>query len=310
MDNLWERSIPFYDTGIEEIKDIFGQYDKNSEILDFAPISVGCRNTNYKIYTDKGDFLLRICPANDTSFKKEKIINELFHGNINIPELLFISEKNLTERVCLIYEFIDGVSMQEIAAKRGRFEDDIIVKAAESAAYIHSCDAGDYDEFNNDYPPFLTWYDLFLDNDIVAERIGKDISKRVKKLIENKYKDLKIIDKYISFIHSDFRPANMIIDRDNKVWIVDWEFSGFGHSLADIGQFFRYSECFEQSQINKFETVYNSLSKRTLPFDWYELSRLRDLVNPLQMLGAEENLPQKYEDLKELILNTLNFFGY
>ena len=47
-----------------------------------------------------------------------------------------------------------------------------------------------------------------------------------------------------------------------------------------------------------------------MPSDWYQLSKLRDLVNPLQMLGAKENLPQKYADLKNIVLNTLAFFGY
>lgn len=51
-------------------------------------------------------------------------------------------------------------------------------------------------------------------------------------------------------------------------------------------------------------------SNKSLPSDWYELSKLRDLVNPLQMLGAKENLSQKYADLKDIILNTLAYFGY
>lgn len=310
MDNLWERSIPFYNIGIKEITDIFKLYDKHFEIFDFATINVGCRNSNYKVNTNKGFFLLRICPLNDVSYKKEKIISEVFSGRIKVPKLLFVSDNNITERVCLIYEYVNGSSMQDMLIQRGKFEDDIIKQVAKSAAFIHNSNVVNSGEFDNDYAPFSMWYDLFLEKDIVTERIGIDIKERVKKLIGDKQSDLNIIDKYISFIHSDFRPANMIIDKNNNVWIVDWEFSGFGHSLADVGQFFRYSNCFEQSQISKFEAAYNSLAKRTLPANWYELSKLRDLVNPLQMLGAKENLPQKYTDLKNLILDTLVFFGY
>lgn len=310
MDDLWERSIPFYNIGIKEITDIFKQYDKQFEILDFIPINVGCRNSNYKIHTNKGFFLLRICPLNDSSYKKEKIINELFYGCLKIPKLLFVSENNITQRICLMYEYINGSSMQEMLTQRGKFEDGIIMQVAESAAYIHNCEVVNNGEFDNDYPPFLTWYDLFLEKYIVTERIGNDIKERVKKLISDKQSNLHVIDKYISFIHSDFRPANMIVDKNNKIWIIDWEFSGFGHSLADIGQFFRYFNCFELTQIKKFEVVYNSFSKRTLPSNWYELSKLRDLVNPLQMLGAKENLPQKYTDLKNIILDSLVLFGY
>ncbi|WP_143315150.1 phosphotransferase [Clostridium sp. HBUAS56017] len=310
MDNVWERSIPFYNLSIKEITAIFTEYDKNFEILNYTPIYVGCRNSNYKIHTNKGYFLLRVCPLKDISYKKERFISELFYGYINVPKLLFVSENNITQRICLIYEYVNGNSMQEMLIQKGKLEDRIIVEVAESASYIHNCNILNKDEFHDDYPPFLTWYDLFLEKEIVTERIGQDIKERVKTLIEDKKRDLYEIDKYISFIHSDFRPANMIIDKNNGIWIVDWEFSGFGHSLGDIGQFFRYENSFNQRQIEMFEKAYNSSSNRVLPSNWYGLSKLRDLVNPLQMLGAKENLPQKYIDLKNIVLNILVFFGY
>ncbi len=200
--------------------------------------------------------------------------------------------------------------MQDILIQRGECKDSIIVQVAESAAYIHNYDIEKKGDFDNDYPPFFKWYDLFLQNEIASERIGEAIKERVRKLIAEKTECLYEIDKYISFTHSDFRPANMLMDKNNSVWIVDWEFSGFGHSLGDIGQFFRYENNFNQNQIKIFQEAYNNCSKKDLPYNWYELSKLRDLVNPLQMLGARENLPRKYSDLKDIVLKTLAFFGY
>lgn len=310
MDNVWERSIPFYNLGIREIAGIFTEYDKHFKILNYIPINVGCRNSNYKVYTNQGYFLLRVCPLNDISYKKERSISELFYGYINVPKLLFVSENNMTQRICLIYEYIHGNSMQEMLIQRGKLEDSIIIQVAESASYIHNYDIINKGEFDNDYPPFLTWYDLFLEKEMVTGRIEKEIKERVKTLIADKKRYLYEIDKYVSFIHSDFRPANMLIDKNNSIWIVDWEFSGFGHSLGDIGQFFRYEDNFNQKQIRIFQEAYNSSSNRILPSNWYELSKLRDLVNPLQMLSAKENLPEKYIDLKNIVLNTLMFFGY
>lgn len=310
MDNTWERSIPFYNLSIKDIEGIFTEYDKTFEVLNYIPINVGCRNSNYKVSTNKGDFLLRVCPLNDISYKKERTISEAFYGYINIPKLLFISENNITQRICLIYEYIKSNSMQEILIQNGKLEDNIIIQVAESASCIHNHDIINNGEFDSDYPPFLTWYDFFIEKEIVTERMGKEIKERVKLLIADKKKYLYEIDKYTSFIHSDFRPANMLIDKNNSIWIVDWEFSGFGHSLADIGQFFRYENNFNEKQIRVFEKTYNSSSNKNLPSNWYELSKLRDLVNPLQMLGAKENLPQKYIDLKNIVLNTLIFFGY
>lgn len=310
MDNIWERSIPLYNIGFKEIVDVFTEYDRTFKILNYTPIRVGCRNSNYKVYTNKGYFLLRVCPINDISYKKEKIINELFYGRLNIPKLFFVSESSIAQRACLIYEYIHGSSMEEVLIQRGGCKDSIIVQVAESAAYIHNYHIEKKGDFDNDYPPFLKWYDLFLQNEIASERIGEEIKKRIRKLITEKTESLYEIDKYISFTHSDFRPANMLMDKNNSVWIVDWEFSGFGHSLGDIGQFFRYENNFNQNQIKIFQEAYNNCSEKDLPYNWYELSKLRDLVNPLQMLGARENLPRKYNDLKDIVLGTLAFFGY
>lgn len=308
MDTVWERSVPFCSISTDEITDIFKEYDKHIEIADYTPINIGCINSNYKVLTDKGCYFLRVCPLNDFSYKKERTISEAFRGRLNVPRLLFVSENNSTQRTCLLYEYIQGDSMQEVM-QRGYLEDNMIVQAAESASRIHNSTIVNW-EFDEEYPPFETWYDLFLDNEMAAERIGQETKERVQKLIADKKSDLYEIERYTSFIHSDFRPANMLIDENNRVWIVDWEFSGFGHSLTDIGQFFRYDSCFQPKQIRLFEEAYNRSSHRQLPPDWYKLSKLLDLVNPLQMLGAKENLPQKYADLKNLIVNTLDFFGY
>jgi thiamine kinase-like enzyme len=310
MDHLWERSIPFYKTEINEIAELFQQYDKNILVLDFLPINIGCRNSNYKIQTNQGPYLLRICTPNDTNYRKEKLISELLSSKIHIPRLLYMSELRSANRTALIYEYISGSPMIEILIHKTKFEDAIIMQVAESAAHIHNHNIPDNRIFDNDYPPFMTWYDLFLEKEIVTERIGPEIKNRIKKLIAEKQTCLQEIDQYISLVHSDFRPANMIVDRNNAVWIVDWEFAGYGHSIADIGQFFRYSNCFDRTQIKLFEDTYNSLANRILPTNWYELCKLRDLINLLQMLGESENYPLKYSDLRDVILDTLEYLGY
>lgn len=311
MDNLWERSIPFYNIGSKDSSDIFKQFDKRIELLDIVPINIGCRNSNYKISTNKGLYILRVCPINDTSYKKEKILNELFYGGrIKLPKLLYVSEYNNTQRVCLIYEYVSGNSLQDVILQEGRVNDFIIQQVAEIAAHIHNCEVLDSSVFQNDYPPFITWFESFLEKDIVTERIGSDMKERIHRLITDKQKQLYEIDKHICLIHSDFRPANMLMDTYNNVWIVDWEYSGYGHKLADIGQFFRYSYLFEEKQIKRFEGIYNRYANIKLPVEWYKLSKLRDLANPLQMLGATEDCPQKYADLKNIVLSTLAFFNY
>jgi thiamine kinase-like enzyme len=310
MDHIWERSIPFCSIGMEEAKEVFQQFDKSLEISELTPILLGCRNSNFRVKTEQQEFLLRVCPIGDESYKKDESIWKDLYKQFHVPQILYISEKNSTDRVCLIYEFVEGRTLQEVALQRGSMDDYAIVQAAEIAAIIHNYEPVEKSLFQSQYPPFSTWYDLFLNNEYVGKRLGGDTMEKVKRLIKDKKEDLEEIDRYQSFIHADFRPANMIVDKYDALWIIDWEFAGYGHSLADIGQFFRYESYFEPIHLMQFEIVYNKYSKRPLPKNWYQLSKLRDLVNPLQLLGAEEDYPQKYDDLKNLVQETLNFFKY
>jgi thiamine kinase-like enzyme len=160
-----------------------------------------------------------------------------------------------------------------------------------------------------DVPPFEMWYDYFLENNNVKERLGSDIIQRVRSLIKDNKQSLTQIDKYHSLIHSDFRPANMIIDSNNIVYIVDWEYSCKGHILADIGQFFRYSEMFSSEDIANFEVHYNKIADVKLPKDFYNLCKIRDLVNPLQLLSSDLDKPVMYKDLANVIIGTLDYFS-
>lgn len=73
--------------------------------------------------------------------------------------------------------------MQQIQGNKGAFSDEIITQVAEISSFIHNCDIKLDQEMDTDYPPFSTWYDLFLEKEIVTERIGRVLQNRVKKMI-------------------------------------------------------------------------------------------------------------------------------
>jgi Predicted aminoglycoside phosphotransferase len=309
MDNFWERSIPIYKVDLTEINKIFHDFNHRLTVLSFKVVNIGCRNSNFIVETDLGTYVLRISPPNDNGYINEKAVYRLFKNIINIPTLYYTAlYKN---RACLIYEYINAVSLQSKCSDGIQFENDIIKQVAKTAALIHNLRSDEINEFTKlDLPPYITWYEFFLNNCNVSRRLGNETIKRVKRLIRENEANLCIIDSYQSFIHRDFRPANMLIDNNNVVFTVDWESAGMGHTLADIGQFFRYRNCFDKEQLSVFEIEYNLYATTHLPKNWFDLGKLRDLVNPLQMVGANDELPLKYEDLKCIILDTLEYFGY
>ena len=151
---------------------------------------------------------------------------------------------------------------------------------------------------------------IFFDNSIVKTKLDNELHERIQRLVLSKQKLISEIDEYSSFIHCDFRPANMLVDENKQVFFVDWEAACTGHSLADIGQFLRYRSFFKDTHIKLFEQVYNTFANRKLPDNWFELSLFRDLVNPLQLLSSNQEAPFRNLDLINIIKGTLAYWGY
>lgn len=307
LDLNWERSIPAYNLKMDEIKLIFSEFDKNILIYDYNIIKLGCRNSNFIVSTNGGKYLLRIVSSNE--FNNEAASYEILKWNINIPILYYHTK--ISKYYIFIYEYIEGISLQNEIINNNGCNNSIIYQVAKSAALLHSIDTKTLKDIKElDVPPFYTWYGYFLSNTKVKERLGDELHKRTRLFVSDMSNLLTEIDRYHAFIHSDFRPANMLLDVSGNIFIVDWESACSGHILADIGQFFRYKFLFSNEGINEFENTYNQFSKRTLPDNWYQLSALRDLVNPLQMLTTDREIPSMQSDLINVIISILEIFHY
>lgn len=307
LDLDWECSIPILDIKIDELKSIFTEYDKTLIVSDFNMIQLGCRNNNFVVCTNKGKFLLRI--ANFADLNNEIIAYELVKGKINIPNLLFNTTKHGAN--IFIYQYINGISLQKHIIESNQCDHSLLEQVAKAAAIIHNIPKEKTIELAEwDVPPFEVWYESFLDNPTVRARIGEELRERIQRLVLDKQKFISEIDSYKSFIHCDFRPANMLVDEHKRVFFVDWEGASTGHSIADIGQFLRYRKFFNDTHINLFEQIYNTYANRRLPDNWFELSLFRDLVNPLQILSLNQDTPLRNADLINIIEGTLAYWGY
>lgn len=306
MDTKWERATPLNNISLVDISNIFKLWDENIIIINFNPVNIGCINSNFIINTNKDDYLLRILPKTD-HWQYEKNVYTIVFDKINVPKLLFSC--TYENRNIIIYEYIESKSLQNVLEKSPCNKKNIIEQVAKTAAKIHNLGIEKTTNLINfDVPPFEMWYKYFIENENARKRLGNTITEKIEILIDKNKALLKEIDKYNSLIHSDFRPANMIIDDNDIIYIVDWDNATKGHVLADIGQFFRYSNLFNAGDIVDFEITYNKFADMKIPKDWYKLSKLRDLVNPLQMLGSDNDKPIMYTDLKNIVIDTLNYF--
>ncbi|HML49701.1 MAG TPA: phosphotransferase [Clostridia bacterium] len=308
MDDSWERGIPFVELDLPQVEAIFRQWQDAVRVLSLAPIRIGCRNSNYRVDTNQGPYLLRIAPEGSNLYRNEWAVHEgvLVLELIPVLAALYVALP-LANRHALIYEYIPSVSLGSLAMPG--FSADIVGQVARLAAAIHGSPSVP-GLAEAAYPPYETWYRLFAENPHARARLGERRIERVLKLVESKARELREIDAFQGLIHSDFRPANMLADAQGLVYVVDWEYAGKGHLLGDIGQFFRYRQCFTPEDMALFERVYNAHAPRPLPPDWRELSLLRDLVNPLQGLGGAEDRPNMHADWLRLVDEDLAALGF
>lgn len=298
MDLNWERSYPIYNLTSEELKNIFPQW-KSLKIERLELITIGCRNSNYKVSTNIGNYLVRITSESPSPIQNELITNSFLSQNINLPKIL--NYKKLDKRYFIIYEYVEGENYSYHLTEN-KIKDKVIIQVAECLAKIHSLPLENYKSLKSmKLPPFESWYEHFLSNEYTQAKITAARSKFIAQYVKANSQLLAEIADYDSFIHSDFRPANMIITAKSEIFILDWEFCSRGHSLADIGQFFRYKEHFNNNNRELFARTYNNYAKKKLPDNWYLLSRLRDLINPLQLLSSVEKKLQQENDLLRVI---------
>ncbi|MBI9012445.1 MAG: aminoglycoside phosphotransferase family protein [Clostridiales bacterium] len=297
-----DRYTEFVNISFELACKIVKEYDDNILVKSLSAIRSGRANSNHIIDTSNGKLVLRVCRDSST-YNNEIIIDRSLDKSIRRPELLYHTVYDGTSY--LLYQYIES----NLLGAYNEISNDIIEQVATLCARIHNTPTEKLDEIKKlDLPPFKVWYDHFLDNQNTINRIGIDVQNRIKKIIKVSHNKIECIDSIHTTIHNDFSLDNLILDNNDRVFITDWEGITVNHMLTDMGQFFRLSKKFSEKQLKIFEHIYNKEANIALPENWYELARLRDLVNLLQLISSEQDLPNYHEILKTLIIETLDYF--
>lgn len=312
MEKNWERTLPFLYVDRETINKLFKGIIKKDEIISVKPVDEGCRTSNYIIYsTDNKKYLLKIFFSDDQQYRKECEILSILKDKICVQEICKFDKSNLiNDKYYVIYKYIEGVTLSKSLNNGDMTNEYIIRDAANILANIHKKRFSSVGFLNDELevyhklPPLNKWYEQFI-TDKVEKRLGKDIIQKIRKVINENIEDLLSLDNDPRLVHGDFQGTNILVDHNKITGIIDWEFAMAGHPLADIGQLFRYEEYFNKQLISIFEDEYRKKSDYILPDNWYKLSKIRDLANLIQLLDFEEDMPNKYMEIKTLIKKLL-----
>ena len=316
MEYDWERTFPFMEISREKVIKLFQDILKKENIIKVTPINEGCRTTNYIIQTSesKNKYILKIFFLTDQSYKKEIELLTKLKENKSIPvsKIYRVSRSDIIQnKEYAIYEYLEGMTLGQAIKGGYILEEKFVREVAKTLTMIHKHKfdkVGFLDEHLNvkeSLPPLKIWHQKFA-GERVKQRLGKNIINRINNIVKKNEKILEKLDEKISLVHGDFQGTNILIKNGKLSGILDWEFAMAGHPIADIGQFFRYEEYFNTNLLKAFENEYNKNSDYKLEDDWYKISKLRDLINLIQLMDGEENMPNKYSNIKNIIINNIN----
>lgn len=308
MEKNWERTLPFFYVDRDTVCKLFEGILEKDEIRNITPVNEGCRTSNYIITgNDNKKYILKIFFQNEQEYKKEYKILDMLKDSIPVQKIYKFDRSAFIEnKYYVIYKFLEGKTLSKTLNNGEIISEKIIREAADILADIHKTNfdsVGFLDEnLNVEYnlKPLNQWYDEFM-TDVVKSRLGEEIVQKIRMIIQDNIDDLLSMDSNSRLVHGDFQGTNILIDNNKISGIIDWEFAMSGHPLSDIGQFFRYEEYFDEESILIFEEQYRKKSNYNLPHNWYKLSRIRDLANLIQLMGFEEDMPNKYAEIKGII---------
>jgi len=213
---------------IISIEEVIGKIkDWNDKNVKYEPLGGGITNHNYKVIVNGEAFVVRIPGAETEIFiDRENELNcSIEAGKTGVaPEVVyFIKPENVS-----VFRFINGKTLttEEIAGS-----DELIKRIVGSIKIIH-----EKARFKKRFDPFETIrkymneyiekYNAPLPNDI--EWMLKVSSQIEKAMLRNKPPDVAC--------HNDYLSENFM-DDGKKIWIIDWEYGGYGDPYFDLGDF-------------------------------------------------------------------------
>lgn len=311
-----DRLFDFESVDTEDINAIFSKYNNGLIIQNIVPITAGMSTSNYMVEASNKNYLLKVYPKNNDHSDIEIAAYRHAHNIIKVPKVLhFDNSKAIIDNTYAIFQYIDGLTLREYVSKNKGFSNNVLYKIGSMLALLHrkeyTCTALlDVDLcIKKHLTQFENQYEFFLDrmsgkhlNEIVRRDLGHFIDTN-RHLIE------RISEKNV-FCHGDFIPSNILIDVYDTPWFIDFEYCFSVPCYYDIGKLFRtrenYSQYIDDKIKSDFAKGYNAMSQRTLPKDWYKLSKIADIVVMLALINRE-NIPRDWiEGIEEEIIKTIS----
>lgn len=286
-----------------EFEKICRQAFNSSEGLGtFEPLA-GAVNTTYKFTWNGEPYVLRIYVRDPSSCEIERQILQVVAPHISIPELIYSDWKG-TPYPFAIFRFVQGEHLFEI--REESLAPEISYELGKTLAKIHQFQfpkAGLFGPdltfkalFEEGSSPYYQYIkDHLVKGSKVWERLGDQQAERVIHFIDQHQNYFPIISGGGVLVHSDFKPANLLWNREVGITVLDWEFTHSGDALIDFAILLRHYRDFPLS-IPQLEKGYCE-NGGTLSNEWVKKAHITDFVNIVQLLNHQAERPNLYQRL-------------
>ena len=223
----------------------------------------------------------------DNRYTKAEVLNEarneaLVEENtdLNVPALLSVS--GTEEGWCLVREKIEGKTLAQMMEEEQEKLETYMEMFVDLQLTVHS----------KKVPTIKTLRHKLMDqiNSL------KDIDATARYELATR---LESMPRHKKLCHGDFNPSNVIIDKYNKAWIIDWAHAAQGNASADAAMTFLLFTLEDPKKAELYMQIFCRKSDTA-----------RQYVNRWLPIVAAAQLTKKKEKEKELLLRWIDVAEY
>lgn len=263
------------------------EYYKLGELIEQKHIEIGYEDFNMIVNTSTGKYFVKILNKSRPKSEQDRlvtIIEKAVEGNVSVPTIYKVNGKSIFELEInnnklniIVMEYIEGTNMLLL---NRNFKQNEICSVAQEMAKIDNIDfqvEPYYDEWTITY--FKSEYD---------KKVGK-INSEDEVLVTKVYEEMKDIDftKFkMSYIHADIIKSNLILDTNNKIWVIDFSVLNYLPRIIELAVAM-FGICLTDDRvttINNINTLINEYNKYN-KLDDYEISNLPMAFNCISAMN-------------------------
>lgn len=233
-----------------------------------------------KVYRD-GDKVYKVF---EKGFPKDEVLHEAFINariemidGIRIPKILSIYEDENGQWV-LEKEYVEGETLLELMKAHPEKVDQYVEQMVDLQMYIFSKKAPLLQKMKDKITYQINTLDTI------------DASTRYELLTR-----LESMPKHYKLCHGDFRPSNIIVDKDGQLHLIDWVHATQGNASGDVARTYMILQLLDQEIAHKY---YDNFCRKTKTDKSY--------VNKWLPIVAAAQLTKEREEEKEILESWLN----